>query len=238
MSTLVEDAPHEIATLKMHAADCRATYVSAIGTTEARSNWYDLVTAFCWTFRHAPNATLILQYLHSDRNAYLSPLIEALCRLTPFECRVIAVPGYLDELERKSLITAATYFVHSWGNDDLCLQLLDFMACGVPALTPTHAPLADYTGSNSGLCIRSGVADALGIDKPASLLGASYRLNWGALCDLLRQSAQLATDAEQYGDIARHSSKSILETCSIPAVAAQLSEFLQLQPTGSFAPSA
>ena len=56
MSTLVEDAPHEIATLKMHAADCKATYVSAIGTTEARSNWYDLVTAFCWTFRHAPNA--------------------------------------------------------------------------------------------------------------------------------------------------------------------------------------
>jgi glycosyltransferase involved in cell wall biosynthesis len=203
-------------------------YTSVLNPEDKHKNWVDLVTAFCWAFRETDDATLILKMVQHDMAAYWSKLLEELCRLSPFKCRVVVLQGYLEDPEYEELIAATTYYVNSSNCEGMCRPLMEFMAYGRPAIAPAHTAAADYISDRSAFVLRASPELSVWPHDPRELFRTThYRLNWESLLGAFQESYRLAKSApEKYSAMAARARLKMQECYSISAVGEQLRQFL------------
>ncbi len=203
-------------------------YTSVLNPTDHRKNWLDMVTAFCYAFRDCSDATLILKMTHRSLTPFLGKLHLLLEQCQPFKCRVIALHGYLDKTQFDALIDASTYYVSASLCEGLCLPLMEFMSCGVPALATRNTAMLDYVDDDSNFIIDSSAAPTIWPHDPRNVIRTlQNRVNWQSIVDAYWQSYEVAKQQpERYQSMARCSTDKMREFCSLPATEAKLRQLL------------
>lgn len=170
-------------------------YTTVLNPNDGRKNWKDLVTAFCWTFRDEPRATLILKMTHHSLSAYFASLQFLLHRIGPVSCRVIALHGFLDDEELARLMKLSTYYVNSSEAEGLCMPLMEFLSAGVPAIAPDHTAMADYITADSAFIVSASPFPTIWPQDPRQLWTAhKYRVHWDSLVRAFEDSFRVATE--------------------------------------------
>lgn len=158
-------------------------------------NWTEMLTAFCWTFRDQPDATLVFKLTHSDLSSGRIAMLTNLSRLSPFQCRVVVINAYLDDAEYERLIAASHYLVHPAQSEASAITVQEFMSAGRPVLAPCHSALSGWIADDSELRLRSSVQPAYwGRDPDKRLYLQDHRLDWVSLCEVFARSFAIAVD--------------------------------------------
>lgn len=180
-------------------------YVSIFNPADGRKNWHDIVTAFCWAFRDDPDKTLVLKMSHHNRATFLGELLLLFSRLSPFRCRVIAVHGYLSPGEMRELTTVTDYFVCASIAEGQCLPLLEFMADGVPAISPDHTAMETYVNGADAFVVSSSPQPHIWPQDPRRAYRTrANRISWDSLRQAFVDSAELlAQAADAYAAMSR-----------------------------------
>jgi hypothetical protein len=205
-------------------------YTALVNPTDGRKNWMDLLTAFVYTFREVEDATLVIKIIHYDPKSYYDRLFVALSQLAPFKCRIISLYGYLETDDYEKLITATHFYLSAARAEGLCLPLMEFMACGKPAVTPLHTAMADYVDEESCFIVYSSREhNVWPHDTRALYTTYYYRVDWESLCGKLRESYDVATTMpERYRAMGSHAAERIRDFASVAAVTSRLNDFLAM----------
>ena len=180
-------------------------YTAVLNPADERKNWHDLVTAFCFAFRERSDATLILKMTHRSLTSFMGKLHLLLRQCSPYACRIIALHGYLDEAQFEALIDASSYYVNASLGEGLCLPLMEFMSCGVPALSTRHTAMLDYVDADSHFIIASSFAPTGWPHDPRHLSRTlQHRVNWQSIVDAFEDSYRVAQEpSERYQAMAQ-----------------------------------
>lgn len=170
-------------------------YVSVFNPEDGRKNWEQMITAFCWAFCDTPDATLVLKITQHDLSTYHPMLTTLLAQLMPFQCRVVALHGYLDDQQFARLHEATTYYVNASRCEGLCLPLMEFLACGKPAIAPAHTAMEDYISPDLAFVLRASREHSVWPHDPRILYRTvRYRPDWGSLRRAYSDSYRVAKD--------------------------------------------
>jgi glycosyltransferase involved in cell wall biosynthesis len=203
-------------------------YASVFNPADGRKNWLDIVTAFCWAFREDADKTLVLKMSHHNRSTFLGDLFLMFSRLAPFKCRVIAIHGYLSAEELARLVTVTDFFVNASVAEGQCLPLLEFMAEGVPAISPDHTAMETYINRDNAFVVASSHQPHIWPNDPReSYRTLSNRIDWDSLrqayCD---SAAVLSGEPERYALMAAASRSEVEKNYSSREVEKRLRKFL------------
>ena len=204
-------------------------YTSVLTPSAGRKNWEDLLTAFCWAFRDTADATLVLKLAGTELEFHHHQLLMLLSKLSPFQCRVIAINGYVSDEDYAALVDATTYYVNASLCEGLCLPLMEFLSAGVPALAPDNTAMADYIRDDLAFV----VASYPGMPKPwphgdnETHRTSCHQLDWQSLMEAYRQSYQVAMhDPGRYLRMSRRAGEAMQAYCGVDVVKSQLHAFL------------
>ena len=173
-------------------------YTCILRAEDERCRWMELLTAFCWTFRDEPNATLVLKFTHHKETSGLIPLLTTLSRLSPFRCRVVAINAFLETQDYAALIATSDYLVTPHEAEASALTAQEFLSAGRPVIGPVHGALADWLTAENAFLVGGDIQPAYwngDIDK--KLHHQSLRLNWTSLCQALADSFRMAQQAPE-----------------------------------------
>lgn len=194
-------------------------YTGVMNPNDGRKNWLDLLTAFCWAFQDAEDATLIIKLTYFDAEVIWQQYIEAFYQLHPFKCRVLLIHGFLEDAAYNQLIEVTSYTVNSARGEGQCLPLMEFMAAGIPAVAPNHTAMADYINSENAFVVESSPEwNHWPHDPRLHFRTLRYRINWESLYNAYRASYELARhhqadyevmSANAHRDLKDHSSRGI-----------------------------
>jgi glycosyltransferase involved in cell wall biosynthesis len=203
-------------------------YTAVLSPLDGRKNWTDLVSGFVWALRDRPDATLIVKMPRRDASGFQEQFDGWLTQLAPFQCRVVAIYGFLEDAEYDALIEATDYYVNSSSAEGLCLPLLEFLSAGRPALAPAHSAMADYITPCNAYVLGSTLEHNVWPHDPRELYRTMrHRLNWRSLADAYEQSFARATAlTNEYDAMARRAKASMAEFCAAEIVRAQLAAAL------------
>jgi len=204
-------------------------YTSILDPTDARKNWRDLITGFCWTFRNKEDATLIIKMINADLAQWYHPFIQMLSQLSPFKCRVIALHGSLENEEYEKLIAATSYYVDVPGREGRCLPLMEFMSCGKPAIASRHAATEDYIDEGNAFILDYWMEHVAWPHDPRNLFRAECpRLNWESVQGVYEESYRVAkADPARYRMMAGSACRTMRDYCSEEVVTARLRAFFE-----------
>lgn len=204
-------------------------YTSVFNPDDGRKNWHDMVTAFCWAFRDDPEKTLVLKMSHHNRGTFLGKLLLLFSRLSPFQCRIIAVHGYLSTEELHDLVKVTDFFVNTSLAEGQCLPLLEFMAEGVPAIAPDHTAMATYINKCNAFVVESSPQPHVWPTDPRnSYRTISNRIDWHSLYQAyLDSAATWQSDSPAYHAMAEEAARAVRQHYSAEKVARDLEEFLK-----------
>jgi len=216
-------------------------YTAVLTPADGRKNWEDLITAFGWAFRDVADATLVLKLGGPNLLREHHQMLMLLTKLSPMQCRIVALHGYLDDGDYAQLIGATTYYVNASLCEGLCMPLMEFLCCGVPALAPNHTSMADYIEPDFAFVIDSVAGQpALWPHGEHEVYRTTrHRIDWNSLMQAYRQSYLVAKN--QPGTYAAMSASALQQMqnyCSADTVAQSLRNFLQPLAARSRAPSA
>ena len=205
-------------------------YTSVFNPGDDRKNWIDMVKGFCMAFREVDDAVLILKMTHHSVTPFLGKLHFLFHQMWPFKCRFVVLHGFLDDTEYKKLIAATSFYVNTSRCEGLCLPLMEFMACGKPAVAPCHTSLKDYVDSSTTLIVESGVEPSIWPHDPRNIFRAlRYRLNWEDLVNAYRRSYDIVKNhPDVYQDMAKCALLKMKGFASIDTVKEQLKSFLHI----------
>jgi glycosyltransferase involved in cell wall biosynthesis len=205
-------------------------YTSVFNPADGRKNWIDLVTAFCYAHRSNADATLVLKMVTNDPGSYMGTLRLLLTQLSPFDCRIVALKGFLPTEEYEKLMAATTYYVNSSHCEGLCLPLMEFLSGGIPAVSPDHTAMADYINDRVAFPVESSVEQNVWPEDSRDLFRTfRYRINWETLRDGFLESYQVATeDPGRYRQMSEAAIEEMEEYCSVASVTRKLDQFLKL----------
>lgn len=204
-------------------------YTAVLTPSDGRKNWEDLITAFGWAFRDVADATLVLKLGGPDRLKHHHQMLMLLTKLSPMKCRVIALHGYLDDDAYSQLIGATTYYVNASLCEGLCMPLMEFLCCGIPAIAPDHTSMADYIHSDFAFVVDSAP------DLPALWPHGDHQvhkttrhqINWHSLMLAYRRSYLVArTDPASYATMSTNAIQRMHAYCGIDNIAEQLRSFI------------
>jgi len=205
-------------------------YSSVFNPVDARKNWEDIVSAFCFAFRDEGNVTLLLKITHSQLGSFMGRLNFLLQRIGSVKCRVVAVHGFLSAESYQALIDTTDYYVNASSAEGLCLPMMEFMASGVPAITPDHTAMADYVDSESSFILSSSKATTIWPHDPRQLKKATnYRVCWESMVDRYNVSYQcVVSNPSLYKSKAESSMKMIRAISSDAEVMSRTLRFLDV----------
>jgi glycosyltransferase involved in cell wall biosynthesis len=206
-------------------------YTGFLDPTDKSRDWNDTVTAFCWAFRETPDATLILKVNSDEHDEYRETFIQLLSRLDPFLCRVLIIQADLDASAYEQLLGATTYYVNASEREDLCLSMMEFMACGRPPIAPSHTAIKDYIDSESAFVLQcSGQRKILPYDTQNKSNVRSYRLNWESLLTAYRESYKVAkAEPGRYAAMSRAAAQRIHDIASDELIGEKLHSLFSAQ---------
>jgi glycosyltransferase involved in cell wall biosynthesis len=168
-------------------------YTSVCDPLDDLKNWQDIVTAFCTAFQDVEDATLVLQIPHPSLSSLLNILYPFLQRLSPFDCRIVALHGNLDAVEYEKLKAAAHFYVNASRCEGLSVDLMEYMARGKPAIAPCHTAMADCVNSSSALIVDSCLEPCVWPHDTRKLFKTMrHRINWESLVQAYRRSYAIA----------------------------------------------
>ncbi|AMP16222.1 glycosyltransferase [Collimonas pratensis] len=204
-------------------------YTSILSPKDGRKNWFDMVTAFCWTFREVEDVTLVLKMNERDLSLYHNTLLTLLSQLAPFKCRVLTLHAYLDDATYEELIGATSFYVNTSLCEGLCLPLMEFMSCGRPVIAPRHTAMEDYIDEGAAFIIKSSLEHNVWPHDPRDLFRTlRYRLDWESICNGYAESYQIAKQQpEKYLAMGRHAIARMQSYSAGAVVKEQLREFFQ-----------
>ncbi len=213
---------------KSRVVGAGVVYTSVLNPADGRKNWEDMISAFCWAFKDTPDATLILKMTHTDISTFLGVMLQRFSQLAPFQCRVIAIQGYLDDEQYANLIAATNYVVNTSYCEGQCLPLMEYMAQGIPAVSPDHTAMADYVTKANAFVIESDTKPTFWPnDERRCYRALMYEVNWGSIKRAYEQSYRLVKEDEQrYLEMGRNAYQVMQEAFSVEAVAPKLEAFL------------
>ena len=207
-------------------------YLTVLNPEDYRKNYLDLLCGFCWAFREVDDATLVIKLSHHDAEAAIGTMLENLFQLSPFKCRVVLIEGYLGDEEYGKLLSAAMYGVNTSQGEGQCLPLMESLALGKPAVSPSHTAMIDYLSPKNAFLVASTIEPAAWPQDPRAAYRAfSYRIDFESLLNELTESYHVAREQpgryRQMGEAA----KETLEQCNSDAVTLErLRSFLALTP--------
>jgi len=203
-------------------------YTSVFNPADGRKNWHDIVTAFCWSFRDDPEKTLLLKMSHHNRATFLGELLLLFSRLSPFRCRIVAIHGYLSSAQLAELVAVTDYFVNASLAEGQCLPLLEFMAEGVPAISPDHTAMETYINGDNAFVVKSSAQPHIWPNDPRRAYRTiSHRIDWDSLRQAYLDSAYvLHNDAAKYRAMSREAAATVRRHYSSSKVGQQLERFL------------
>jgi glycosyltransferase involved in cell wall biosynthesis len=204
-------------------------YTTVLNPADGRKNWIDLITAFCWAFKHSDETTLIVKMTHHDLEFYRVALMTLLSRLAPFRCRVLVLHGFLEGEHYQGLIRASDFYVNASSGEGLCLPLMEFLASGKPAIAPDHTAMADYVNERLAFVLKHSLEPTCWPHDPTGMLFTHrHRLNWQSLMQAFRSSHQMARDnPSQYQEMSREAYQQMRYFASVEQVSKPLERFLQ-----------
>jgi glycosyltransferase involved in cell wall biosynthesis len=204
-------------------------YASIFNPADGRKNWLDIVTAFCWAFREEADKTLVLKMSHHNRSTFLGDLFLMFSRLAPFKCRVIAIHGYLSVEEMAGLVAVTDFVVNASVAEGQCLPLLEFMAEGVPAISPDHTAMETYINPDNAFVVASSHQPHIWPNDPReSYRTLSNRIDWDSLRQAYGDSASVASDEPERYALMAAASRSVVErNYSSQEVEKRLRKFLR-----------
>jgi glycosyltransferase involved in cell wall biosynthesis len=206
-------------------------YTSVLNPGDGRKNWTDMLSAFCFAFRDEPRAMLILKMTHRSVGAFLGEFHYMLQRIGAVKCHVVILHGYLETNVYQQLIDVSTYYVNSSCCEGLCLPLMEFMSCGVPAVAPCHTAMEDYVDSDNTFIVDSGLEAGIWPHDSRGLFRTlRYRIDWQSLMNAYRESFQVACeDPERYRRMSSHAHDAQEGFCSQEIVKKKLSDFFNIE---------
>jgi hypothetical protein len=207
-------------------------YTAVLNQNDGSKNPRDLVTAFCWAFRETSDATLVLKVCNLGLPAFHSVLVPLLYKLSPFKCRVLVVPEYLPDSKYERLIQGTTFYVNASVAEGMGMPLMEFMACGKPAIAPLHTAMSEYVDGDVAFIVRSSPQMAAWPDDPRGFFRTmSFRVDWGSLLEAYRQSYRLVKNSpEDYRKMSKRARERIRGYASPVIVGEQLRRFLLANP--------
>jgi hypothetical protein len=170
--------------------------------------WRELLAAFVLTLADRGDTTLLLRptcppartgwCLGEARRLY-----RTLAHLRP-RCRALVVDPRLPDEAMGRLIATTTWYVNASRAEACCRPLLQAMAAGRPALSPTHTDMADYCSARSGIVLDSEEEPTHWPgDETGRLTTSWHRLSWPSLCRGLREAYHIARcRPEVYAELA------------------------------------
>ncbi|WP_211462661.1 glycosyltransferase family protein [Collimonas silvisoli] len=202
-------------------------YTSILSPKDGRKNWFDMVTAFCWTFRDVEDATLVLKMNERDLSVYHNTLLTLLSQLAPFKCRVVTLHAYLDDATYEELIGATSFYVNTSLCEGLCLPLMEFMCCGKPVIVPLHTAMEDYIDDGAAFIVKSSLEHNVWPHDPRDLFRTlRYRLDWESICSAYKDSYRVAKqEPEKYIEMSEHAMARQASYCAGAVVKEQLRDF-------------
>jgi glycosyltransferase involved in cell wall biosynthesis len=203
-------------------------YTSVFNPADGRKNWLDIVTAFVWAFRNQPDRSLVLKMSHHNRSTFLGDLFLLFARLAPFQCRVVAIHGYLSAQELHNLVGVTDYFVNASVAEGQCLPLLEFMAEGVPAVSPDHTAMASYIKPENAFVVQSSHQPHIWPNDPRECYRTlSNRIDWDSLRrGFVDSAAVVVAEPERYQAMSRTASATVAQLYSSAEILKRLQKFL------------
>ena len=205
-------------------------YTTVLNPNDGRKNWQDMLAGFVWALRDETRATLILKLTHHDSNDAISALLEDLCKLTPFHCRVVLIDGFLSDADYQALVDVTTYAANSSYGEGQCLPLMEFMSAGKPAVTPDHTAMADYVRPTNAFLVASNPEPTHWPHDPRRLYRTlRRRIEFDTLVRAFHDSFQVAMrDPIRYRAMAEAAHLTMREHCSQSVTLHRLRSFLSL----------
>lgn len=204
-------------------------YTSVFNPNDGRKEWVDLISAFIAAHRENRDATLVLKLIQTGLENGAPVVFDVAAALGHFECRVVVVQGYLDDVNYRRLCAWSTFAVNSSRGEGQCLPLLESMSAGVPAVAPDHTAMADYVNPGNSFVVESSPQLSYWPHDPRMKYTCfTYPVVWESLRDRFIESYDVAVSKpDVYGakcDAAYTTARSL---CSVAAVDSQLAEFFE-----------
>jgi glycosyltransferase involved in cell wall biosynthesis len=175
-------------------------YTSIFNPEDGRKNWQDLVSAFLLALGDRPDATLVLKLVARNRRS-ADPVLAHYARLDlAHRCRLLVVTDFISREQMAELARGTTYYVTSTRAEGNCLPLMDSLAAGRPAISPSHTAISDYFGEHAGFVVESHPEPACWPQDSLHRCRTTWhRLVWTSLAEQLRRSYEIARrDAAAY----------------------------------------
>ena len=203
-------------------------YTALVEPIDRKDGWQDIIIAFCLALRRERDANLILVIESTDLLSYVNDMLEIWCKLTPFDCRIIAVQGALTTAERAALIEATSFVVNNASAEGHCQSLMDFMSCGIPAIAPDHTAMQDYICPANAFVVESnGEPCAWPDDLEGRYTTLCYRPNWESLLHAFEKSFEIAHQSTGvYEAMSTAAVRALQRHCSLDATKSKLHNFL------------
>lgn len=179
-------------------------YTSIFNPRDGRKNWEDMLSAFLLGLGDRPDATLVLKLVGRDPSL-ANPVLGYYRSLDiPHRCRIVLIKEFLSDEEMLDLVRASTYYVTTTRAEGNCLPLMNYLAAGRPAVSPSHTAIADYFDSSCGFVVESH-SEPCAWPQDSRLRSRTtwHRPVWTSLVDQLRESYTVAkTEPDQYAALA------------------------------------
>lgn len=202
-------------------------YTAVLCPRDSRKNWPDMIAAFVWAFRDTPGATLILKLTQAALDEALAPMLRFIATLGRFRCRVILLHGMLSDEAYGALIDASSYAVNTSVGEGQCMPLVEYMACGRPAVTPDHTAMRDYvTTKNAFVAPSTQRPAAWPHDDRLVNRGRHHRVSFAGLVEQFRESWRAAQQPARYAAMSRAAIGSVEAYCSEAVVAGRIGELM------------
>ncbi|UVE17944.1 glycosyltransferase [Pseudomonas sp. LS44] len=196
---------------------------------DGRKNWSDMLTAFCAAFRDIPDATLVFKLGHHEYQSAMHGMLICLARMPSFQCRVVILHGYLQGENFDNLIRASAFAVNASHGEGQCLPLMEFLACGKPAISPRHSAMVDYLDAEVGFVVDSWLdATAWSHDPRLAYRTLRHQIDWQSLKTAYRAAYDCAKhDPARYAELSSNAIERMRVHCSRATAHSRLTAFLQ-----------
>ncbi|AGI21993.1 putative glycosyltransferase [Pseudomonas sp. ATCC 13867] len=217
----VEVVSNELPVVEQRVRLHGVVFTCVLRAEDETRNWTEMLTAFCWTFRDQPDATLVFKLTHSDLSSGRIAMLTNLSRLSPFQCRVVVINAYLEDAEYERLVAASHYLVHPAQSEASAITVQEFMSAGRPVLAPCHSALSGWVDDDSELRLRSSVQPAYwGRDPDKRLYLRDHRLDWVSFCEVFARGFAIAVDEpERYRALSQRARAVVRERASLDDMA-------------------
>ncbi|MCQ8279200.1 glycosyltransferase [Acetobacteraceae bacterium KSS8] len=214
------------------------TFCTVFNPNDGRKNWLDMIGAFIWALRDQADATLVLKLTHREPDKAISAILETLCKLTPFLCRVVLIDGYLSDEDYRRLIEATTFTVNTSHGEGQCLPLMEFMSAGKPAVTPDHTAMADYITERNAFIVSSAPEPTAWPHDPRNAYRTlRQRLRFESLVSAYAEAFRVARrDPHRYAEMSAAAHQDMRAHCSEAEALRKLRPILSVPPVRDLSP--